>query len=181
VRDGAAVGRALPGGVRGVTRADGAVEVVVDVALGAASGRLVATATALAPGSARIVGEGEPGGFDVVVRADPASGAFDVEGTVSGALGTVGSGLLAAWVSRTAAALMAGLAEPDAASEPPPAAATRAAVVADRERPAPDAAPRRDLVGPAPGGRSPISAARAGAALLGALVVGYVAGRRRRT
>jgi hypothetical protein len=183
--DGAAVARALPGGVRGSTRADGTVEVVVDVALGAATGRLSATATALAAGAARIVAEGEPGGVDAVVRVDPASGTIIVESTVTGPLGTVGSGLLAAWITRTATALLAGLAQsPSVAAPVEPAPATaddEVAVAPAAPVVSPAASIPRDLIGPAPGARSPVSAARAAVALAGALAVGYLAGRRRRS
>jgi carbon monoxide dehydrogenase subunit G len=179
LHDGAAVAAAVPGGVRGATRGDGAVELVVDVALGAAAGRLGATATAVAPGAVRIVGEGVAGTVDVVVRADPASGAIDVEGDVGGPLGTVGSGLLAAWVARTAQALLDGLAvEP--AKPSGSIAEVEAEALAAVAAPMPPSAlgPAGPSEPPQAAGWSPLKAA---VAVAGALAVGFLAGRRRRS
>jgi hypothetical protein len=58
----------------------------------------------------RVTGSGAPGSVDLVVRADPERTSITVEGTVEGALETVGSAVLAAAVRRTAEEILTALA-----------------------------------------------------------------------
>jgi hypothetical protein len=66
----------------------------------------------------RVTGSGAPGSVDLVVRADPERTSITVEGTVEGALETVGSAVLAAAVRRTAEDLLTALAASQPTVEP---------------------------------------------------------------
>jgi carbon monoxide dehydrogenase subunit G len=100
---------ALPG-CRSVTRdagGDGSLQVVTEVAVAAVRGLWAGTVAPVDHDAVRVRGSGAPGGVDVVVRVDPEHTALTVEGTVDGALGTVGSSVLAAAVRRMAEDLLA--------------------------------------------------------------------------
>ncbi len=86
---------------------DGTLQVVTEVAVASVRGLWAGTVAPVGPGAVRVRGSGGPGAVDLVVRADPERTALTVEGTVDGALGTVGSAVLAAAVRRTAEELLA--------------------------------------------------------------------------
>jgi carbon monoxide dehydrogenase subunit G len=104
------VARAVPG-CRSVTPVDGGgVRIVVDVAIASVRGLWAGTIT---PGGAgagtwRVVGSGEPGTADLVVRLDDSGTAVTIEGTVEGPLAAIGSALLAAAVRRLVGAVLDG-------------------------------------------------------------------------
>ena len=103
---------ALPG-CRSVTRdaeGDGTLRVVADVGVASVSGLWAGTVVPVDGDAVRVTGSGAPGSVDLVVRADPERTSITIEGTIEGALGTVGSAVLAAAVRRTADDLLAGLA-----------------------------------------------------------------------
>jgi len=110
---------ALPG-CRSVTRdaaGDGTVHVVTEVAVASVRGLWAGTVSPVAPDAVRVRGSGEPGSVDVVVCADPERTALTVDGTVDGALGTVGSAVLVAAIRRMAEELLVAVV-PE--SPPPP-------------------------------------------------------------
>ncbi len=103
---------ALPG-CRSVTRGvggDGTLHVVTDVAVASVRGLWVGTVAPVDADAVRVSGSGAPGTLDLVVRADPERTSITVEGTVEGALGTVGSAVLTAAIHRMAVDLVAGVA-----------------------------------------------------------------------
>jgi carbon monoxide dehydrogenase subunit G len=81
---------------------DGTLQIVVDVAVASVRGLWAGTVVPVDGDAVRIVGAGEPGTIDVIVRADPERTALAVEGRVEGPLAAVGSTLLAAAVRRLA-------------------------------------------------------------------------------
>ena len=94
----------LPG-CRSVVRdadGDGTLQVVTEVAVASVRGLWAGTVTPVDADAVRVRGSGAPGAVDLVVRANTERTALTVEGTVGGALGTVGSALLAAAVRQTA-------------------------------------------------------------------------------
>jgi carbon monoxide dehydrogenase subunit G len=100
---------ALPG-CRSVTRGaggDGTLHVVTEVAVASVRGLWAGTVAPLDADAVRVRGSGAPGTVDLTVRADPERTALTVEGSVDGALGTVGSAVLAAAVRRVAEGLLA--------------------------------------------------------------------------
>ncbi|MGH9249726.1 MAG: SRPBCC domain-containing protein [Acidimicrobiales bacterium] len=105
---------ALPG-CRSVTRdadGDGTLRVVTEVAVASVRGLWAGTVASVDADAVRVRGSGAPGSVDLTVRVDPERTALTVEGTVDGALATVGSALLAAAVRRMAEEVLA-------ATEPP--------------------------------------------------------------
>jgi carbon monoxide dehydrogenase subunit G len=90
-----------------VNGADGGLQLVVDVAVASVRGLWAGTVSRVDADAVRVVGSGEPGRVDVVVRADPSRTTVTVEGTVEGPLGAIGSALLAAAVRRTVLSLLA--------------------------------------------------------------------------
>jgi carbon monoxide dehydrogenase subunit G len=111
---------ALPN-CRSVTRdagGDGTLHVVTEVAVASVRGLWAGTVAPVGADAVRVRGSGAPGAVDLVVRADPERTSLTVEGTVDGALGTVGAAVLAGAVRRMAEDLLA-------ATEPPTPAASR--------------------------------------------------------
>ncbi|HEX2562525.1 MAG TPA: SRPBCC domain-containing protein [Acidimicrobiales bacterium] len=110
---------ALPN-CRSVTRDadDGTLHVVTEVAVASVRGLWAGTVAPVDAGAVHVRGSGAPGVVDLVVRADPERTSLTVEGTVDGALGTVGAAVLAGAVRRMAEDLLA-------ATEPPTPAASR--------------------------------------------------------
>src|SRR4029450_728554 len=107
--DPARLAAVLPG-CRSVVRTgdgDGTLQVVTEVAGASVGGLWGGTVAAVGPGAVRVRGSGGPGAVDLIVRADPERTALTVEGTVDGALGTVGSAVLTAAVRRTVEELLA--------------------------------------------------------------------------
>jgi carbon monoxide dehydrogenase subunit G len=105
---------ALPG-CRSVTRdadGDGTLRVMTEVAVASVRGLWAGTVASVDADAVHVRGSGAPGAVDLTVRADPERTALTVEGTVDGALGTVGSAVLAAAVRRMAEDMLA-------ATEPP--------------------------------------------------------------
>jgi carbon monoxide dehydrogenase subunit G len=107
---------ALPG-CRSVTRdadGDGTLHVVTEVAVASVRGLWAGTVAPVDADAVHVRGSGAPGAVDLVVRADPARTSITVEGTVDGALGTVGTAVLAGAVKRMAGDLLgaAGLSGP---------------------------------------------------------------------
>ena len=105
---------ALPG-CRSVIRdadRDGTLRVVADVRVASVAGLWAGTVVPVDGDAVRVTGSGAPGSVDLAVRADPERTSITVEGTVEGALGTVGSAVLAATVRRTAEDLLTALAAP---------------------------------------------------------------------
>jgi carbon monoxide dehydrogenase subunit G len=105
---------ALPG-CRSVTRhADGAgtLHVVTEVAVASVRGLWAGTVAPVDADAVQVRGSGAPGAVDLVVRADSGRTRITVEGTVDGALATVGIAVLAGAVKRMAEDLLA-------ATEPP--------------------------------------------------------------
>lgn len=100
---------ALPGcrSVTGDAGGDDTLQVVTEVAVAAVRGLWAGTVAPVDADAVRVRGSGAPGAVDLVVRADPERTALTVEGTVDGALGTVGSAVLAAAVRRMAEDLLA--------------------------------------------------------------------------
>jgi uncharacterized protein len=120
----------LPG-CRSVTRdadGDGALHVVTDVAVASVRGLWAGTVAPVDADAVRLRGSGAPGTVDLMVRADPQRTTLTVEGTVGGALGNVGSAVLAAAVRRTAEDLLAAGADSRPAGTSEPDEATGAAV-----------------------------------------------------
>ncbi|MGH9290817.1 MAG: SRPBCC domain-containing protein [Acidimicrobiales bacterium] len=114
---------ALPGcrSVTGDAGGDGTLQVVTEVAVAAVRGLWAGTVAPVDADAVRVRGSGAPGAVDLTVRADPERTALTVEGTVDGALGTVGSAVLAAAVRRMAEDLLAAATEiPEAQPAPPP-------------------------------------------------------------
>jgi carbon monoxide dehydrogenase subunit G len=96
-------------GCRSVTRdpgGDGRLHVVTEVAVASVRGLWVGTVAAVDADAVRIRGTGAPGTVDLVVRADPERTSLAVEGTVDGALSTVGAAVLAGAVRRMAEDLL---------------------------------------------------------------------------
>ena len=105
---------ALPG-CRSVTRAadgHGTLRVVTEVAMASVRGLWAGTVAAVDADAVRVAGSGAPGAVDLVVRADPERTTLTVEGTVDGALGTVGSAVFAAAVRRMAEDVLAATESP---------------------------------------------------------------------
>jgi carbon monoxide dehydrogenase subunit G len=103
---------ALPG-CRSIARdadGDGALHVVTEVAVASVRGLWAGTVAPVDGDAVRVRGSGAPGVVDLVVRANAERTTLTVEGTVDGALGTVGSAVLAAAVRRTAEDLLAAVA-----------------------------------------------------------------------
>jgi carbon monoxide dehydrogenase subunit G len=153
---------ALPGcrSVTGDAGGDGTLQVVTEVAVAAVRGLWAGTVTPVDADAVRVQGSGAPGAVDLVVRADPERTALTVEGTVDGALGTVGSAVLAAAVRRMAEDLLA-------ATETPGVPVTD--VVDSQPDPSPE--PRHP-----PGRRRVVAVAAVAVAIAVAIAV---AGRRR--
>jgi uncharacterized protein len=90
----------LPG-CRSAERADGGgLRLVVDVAVASVRGLWAGTLTPTDAGGCRVVGSGEPGRVDLVLRVDPDHTTVTVEGTVEGPLAAIGSKLLEAAAHR---------------------------------------------------------------------------------
>jgi len=105
---------ALPG-CRSVTRdADGVgtLHVVTEVAVASVRGLWAGTVAPVDADAVHVRGSGAPGAVDLVVRADPGRTSITVEGTVDGALDTVGAAVLAGAVRRMAEDLLAATAVP---------------------------------------------------------------------
>jgi carbon monoxide dehydrogenase subunit G len=97
---------ALPG-CRSVARdADGTLHVVTEVAVASVRGLWAGTVAPVDGDAVQVRGSGAPGAVDLVVRADPGRTSITVEGTVDGALGTVGATVLAGAVKRMAEDLL---------------------------------------------------------------------------
>jgi carbon monoxide dehydrogenase subunit G len=154
---------ALPG-CRSVARdadGDGTLHVVTEVAVAAVHGLWAGTVAPVDADAVRVRGSGAPGAVDLVVRADAERTRITVEGTVDGALGTVGAAVLAGAVKRMAEDLLGRTQAPPRTSTPHDSGLAVAGT-----------AP--------PGTREPRRAARgAGAALVG-LVVAVLVRRRAR-
>jgi carbon monoxide dehydrogenase subunit G len=106
---------ALPG-CRSVTRhadGDGTLHLVTEVAVASVRGLWAGTVAPVDADAVHVRGSGAPGAVDLVVRADPGRTSITVEGTVDGALGTVGAAVVAGAVRRMAEDLL-GAAEPPA-------------------------------------------------------------------
>ena len=105
---------ALPGCRSVIRDADGdrTLRVVADVGVASVAGLWAGTVVPVDGDAVRVTGSGAPGSVDLVVRADPERTSITVEGTVEGALETVGSAVLAAAVRRTAEDLLTALAAP---------------------------------------------------------------------
>jgi carbon monoxide dehydrogenase subunit G len=121
---------ALPG-ARSVTPAggDGALSVVLDLAVASVGGLWSGTVTPLDADAVRIAGSGGPGSLDLEVRANGDRTALTVEGEVGGPLATVGGAVLAAAARRLAEGVLAALSSPlavtPAAQPAPPRGARR--------------------------------------------------------
>ena len=105
---------ALPG-CRSVIRhadADGTLHVVTEVAVASARGLWAGTVTPVDADAVHVRGSGAPGAVDLVVRVDPGRTSITVEGSVDGALGTVGAAVLAGAVRRIAEDLLAATESP---------------------------------------------------------------------
>jgi uncharacterized protein len=88
-------------GCRSVEPAGGdGLRLVVDVAVASVRGLWAGTLAETGTGEWRVVGSGEPGRVDLVLRVDPDHTTVTVEGTVEGPLAAIGSALLAAAVRR---------------------------------------------------------------------------------
>jgi carbon monoxide dehydrogenase subunit G len=114
---------ALPGcrSVAPAADGDGALHVVTEVAVASVRGLWAGTVAPVDGDAVRLRGSGAPGAVDLVVRADATRTTITVEGTVDGALGTVGSAVLAAALRRTAEDLLAAATrgpQPDAPEQP---------------------------------------------------------------
>jgi carbon monoxide dehydrogenase subunit G len=112
---------ALPG-CRSVTRdagGDGTLHVVTEVAVASVRGVWAGTVAPVDGDAVHVRGSGAPGAVDLLVRADPGRTSITVEGSVDGALGTVGAAVLAGAVKRMAQDLLA------AADPPRPGQSTR--------------------------------------------------------
>jgi carbon monoxide dehydrogenase subunit G len=161
---------ALPGcrSVAPAADGDGALHVVTEVAVASVRGLWAGTVAPVDGDAVHVRGSGAPGAVDLVVRADPGRTTITVEGTVDGALATVGSAVLAAALRRTAEDLLAAATHgspPDAPDQPHPAvipagSAAEAAVPAARTA----GAGRRRVIA---------------AAVAGATIAVIAAGRRR--
>jgi carbon monoxide dehydrogenase subunit G len=111
---------ALPG-CRSVTRdadGDGTLRVVTEVAVASVRGLWAGTVASVDADAVRVRGSGAPGSVDLTVRVDPERTALTVEGTVDGALGTVGSAVLAAAVRRMAEEVLAATDPPGRRTSP---------------------------------------------------------------
>jgi carbon monoxide dehydrogenase subunit G len=111
---------ALPG-CRSVTRhpgSDGTLHVVTEVAVASVRGLWAGTVAPVDADAVHVRGTGAPGAVDLVVRADPGRTSVTVEGSVDGALGTVGAAVLAGAVRRMAEDLL-GAARPPARTSAP--------------------------------------------------------------
>jgi hypothetical protein len=84
----------------------------MDLSVASVRGLWAGTVVRVDADSLRIAGSGEPGTVDLLVRADPARTVLTVEGTVGGALVTVGSAVLAAAVRRLVDDTLAAAAPP---------------------------------------------------------------------
>jgi carbon monoxide dehydrogenase subunit G len=105
---------ALPG-CRSVTRdaaGDGTLHVVTEVAVASVRGLWAGTVAPVDADAVHVRGSGAPGAVDLVVRADPGRTSITVQGTVDGALDTVGAAVLAGAVRRMAEDLLAATAVP---------------------------------------------------------------------
>jgi carbon monoxide dehydrogenase subunit G len=124
------------GGGGGAVGDGGTLHLVMDLSVASVRGLWAGTVVRVDADSLRVVGSGEPGTVDVVVRADPGRTVLTVEGTVGGALATVGSAVLAAAVRRLVDDSLAAAARPPASPEPPasPAPAASAATAAGAPR-----------------------------------------------
>ena len=163
---------ALPG-CRSIARdadGDGALHVVTEIAVASVRGLWAGTVAPVDGDAVRVRGSGAPGAVDLVVRANAERTALTVEGTVDGALGTVGSAVLAAAVRRTAEDLLAAAAP---ASQPvfPAGSAAGTTIPAGKTV----GVGRRRVVGTAAGA----AVAGAAVAVAGAAVALIAAGRRR--
>jgi carbon monoxide dehydrogenase subunit G len=155
--DPARLAAALPGcrSVAPDAAGDGALHVVTEVAVASVRGLWAGTVAPVDGDAVRVRGSGAPGSVDLVVRADAARTTITVEGAVDGALGTVGSAVLAAALRRTAEDLLAAVAPGPPPDPPDPL---------DEPRP-PVGAGRRRVIG---------------AIVAGVAIAGIAAGRRRR-
>jgi carbon monoxide dehydrogenase subunit G len=105
---------ALPG-CRSVTcdaDGDGTLHVVTEVAVASVRGLWAGTVAPVDADAVHVRGSGAPGAVDLVVRADPERTSLTVEGTVDGALGTVGAAVLAGAVRRMAEGLLVATGSP---------------------------------------------------------------------
>jgi carbon monoxide dehydrogenase subunit G len=88
-------------GCRSAEPADGGgIRLVVDVAVASVRGLWAGTLTPTDGDGWRVVGSGEPGRVDLVLRVDPDHTTVTAEGTVEGPLAAIGSKLLAAAAQR---------------------------------------------------------------------------------
>jgi carbon monoxide dehydrogenase subunit G len=100
---------ALPG-CRSVIRhadAEGTLHVVTEVAVASARGLWAGSVAPVDADAVHVRGSGAPGAVDLVVRADPERTTITVEGSVDGALATVGAAVLAGAIRRMAEDLLA--------------------------------------------------------------------------
>jgi carbon monoxide dehydrogenase subunit G len=158
---------ALPG-CRSVSRdagGEGTLQVVTEIAVASVRGLWAGTVAPVDGDAVRVRGSGAPGAVDLVVRANAERTALMVEGTVEGALGTVGSAVLAAALRRTAEDLLAA-AVPESSPHPPHPPVFPAGLAAGTAVPATKSvgAGRRRVIG---------------ATVAGAAIAAIVAGRRR--
>jgi carbon monoxide dehydrogenase subunit G len=158
---------ALPG-CRSVIRhadAEGTLHVVTEVAVASARGLWAGTVAPVDADAVHVRGSGAPGAVDLVVRADPERTTITVEGSVDGALATVGAAVLAGAVRRIAEDLLAATEVP----VPGRSSGTR------ETRGAPDSSGTRRTGGvPDGSGTSGAGARRAARSAVGAALVGVV-------
>jgi carbon monoxide dehydrogenase subunit G len=158
---------ALPG-CRSVIRhadAEGTLHVVTEVAVASARGLWAGTVAPVDADAVHVRGSGAPGAVDLVVRADPERTTITVEGSVDGALATVGAAVLAGAIRRMAEDLLAATEVPG----PGQSSGTR------ETRGAPDSSGTRRTGGvPDGSGTSRAGARRAARGAVGAALVGVV-------
>ncbi|MEJ7844571.1 MAG: SRPBCC domain-containing protein [Acidimicrobiales bacterium] len=171
--DPAQVAAALAGATAVACAEGGGMRLAVEVAIASVRGPWTGTVTPVDEHAVRVVGAGDVGSLDLVVRADADRTRLAVDGSVGGPLAAIGEALLDAAVRRTATDLLAALG---------------ARAVGPAEAPA-DPVPVATPVAAAPPGTAPTATVPAGAgrgrhratlvlAALGGLAVGVVFGRR---
>jgi carbon monoxide dehydrogenase subunit G len=109
------VAGALPGCRSAARAGDGdesGMHVTVDLAVASLQGLWAGTVERVDGDAVRVRGSGEPGTVDLVVRVDAARTRLTVEGSVDGALATVGAAVLAAAIRRLAADTLRAAGEP---------------------------------------------------------------------
>ncbi|MGH9209116.1 MAG: hypothetical protein ACRD2C_00370 [Acidimicrobiales bacterium] len=159
------------GGGEDAGRSGGPLHIVADLAVASVRGLWTGTVAGVDADAVRVTGSGAPGTVDVVVRADPERTMLTVEGTVTGALATVGSTVLAAAIRRMALDVLAAAAASDPAA---PAVEDRRSGADGRSPTSPAASGATASTSP---GRSSGRLVVIGAAVVGAVIVA----RRRRS